>query len=572
MKYYAVTDDPNELLHYGVKGMKWGEHLFGTDTRRSPGYKRALGKLRNSVKKASSAIKKSSAQASMNRQQRQQERYNRAVQKAQQRVNIVEGLNNMHKLNNYEKRVARDQKAELKREKIAAKMDNIAQKNELKYAKNQLKMDKYIQKARQGKLKYGQLSDDQVHQITDRLSMERNARMLGSAEKSWRQQKKEAFRKGKLSGIERGTAAAMEEVARAGAVYGINHFMNRRKLNAAAKQEGKEEHIKNRAKNKKSRREMRQEVRTEAYDTELREGEINRRHLTSRGAARSLNKIEGNRLEQERVRKLNARMNDELDMANNTKYQKMLEDKNERERVRKLNETMNNALDMDRNTDYQRLLKRQEEDRFLTDEAHNAVRTARQNRENEERAERQREITAELAYKYNIFPGGNSNGNGQKGNKNGGGTAGFKDAEAAKEYYRRKYISKETVQQEQARLKREEAEAKRIAARNAAKAIVRNDLDNEFIDNFSRKMQERSNQMKQDREAEENRKRRREQALRNRLTVSSASSSSHLKSQKDAINDMSRGNTRYGNVDQSIVDTMFYFDKDKKRRGSSLKG
>ena len=25
MKYYAVTDDPNELMHYGVKGMKWGQ-------------------------------------------------------------------------------------------------------------------------------------------------------------------------------------------------------------------------------------------------------------------------------------------------------------------------------------------------------------------------------------------------------------------------------------------------------------------------------------------------------------------------------------------------------------------
>ena len=28
MKYYAVTDDPNELLHYGRLGMKWGQHIF----------------------------------------------------------------------------------------------------------------------------------------------------------------------------------------------------------------------------------------------------------------------------------------------------------------------------------------------------------------------------------------------------------------------------------------------------------------------------------------------------------------------------------------------------------------
>ena len=24
MKYYAVTEDPNELMHFGIKGMKWG--------------------------------------------------------------------------------------------------------------------------------------------------------------------------------------------------------------------------------------------------------------------------------------------------------------------------------------------------------------------------------------------------------------------------------------------------------------------------------------------------------------------------------------------------------------------
>ena len=24
MTYYAVTNDPNELMHFGIKGMKWG--------------------------------------------------------------------------------------------------------------------------------------------------------------------------------------------------------------------------------------------------------------------------------------------------------------------------------------------------------------------------------------------------------------------------------------------------------------------------------------------------------------------------------------------------------------------
>ena len=43
MKYYAVTEDPRELYHYGVKGMKWGQHIFGEDPRpKSPAYKKAM--------------------------------------------------------------------------------------------------------------------------------------------------------------------------------------------------------------------------------------------------------------------------------------------------------------------------------------------------------------------------------------------------------------------------------------------------------------------------------------------------------------------------------------------------
>ena len=61
MTYYAVTDDPNELVHWGVKGMKWGVRHDkprhpGSRRPRSVAYKRAQSKLgkmmRNGIKKA----------------------------------------------------------------------------------------------------------------------------------------------------------------------------------------------------------------------------------------------------------------------------------------------------------------------------------------------------------------------------------------------------------------------------------------------------------------------------------------------------------------------------------------
>lgn len=461
MKYYAVTEDPNELLHYGRLGMKWGKHIFG-DKPRSSGYKRALGKLKASVSKTKSSIQKSSAQRAITKQNKQQERYAKAVQKAQRRVNEIEGLNSLNKLQDYEraekkalKEAKRNARDEAKMKKYTMRAERAAMKQDLKYAKNEHRMNKYLQQARQGKLKYGKLSDDQVRQITDRLGMERSARSLGSAEKTWGQQKKEAFRRGKLAGIERGTAAAMEEVARGATVYGITKFMNRAHREAWAKQQGKEENIRNKERNKRSHKDIRDAIKNEAYEAEVREGQ----HWGAKSAANSLKEIEKSRLEDDRKRRLQARLQDEIDTENNAEYQKLMAQKSERERVRRLNETMNNALDMERNKDYQDLLTRQEEQRFLTDEAHNAVRNARQNRENEERAERQRELAAELAYKYNIFPSSNNNGGGGNKKKNGGGGGNpFNNLEEAQKYYERKHIRGETIQDEQARALARKAE------------------------------------------------------------------------------------------------------------------
>ncbi len=349
MKYYAVTEDPNELLHYGVKGMKWGQHIFGKE--RSPGYHRALGKLRSftrgtrgALRSAANAIKKSNTQRSIMKEQKQQDKYAQAVAKAQKRIQLTENLHTLDQMKSYERNTNKQYKTE---HKNLGKIDRAAAKREKLYAKSEAKMDKYIQQAREGKLKYGKLSDDQVQRITGRLASEKSARSLGSTEKSWRQQKKEAFRQGKLQGITRGTAAAMEEVARAGTIYGIQNFMNRRKMNAVARQEGKEQRLRNRAANKRTHRDIANEIKTEAFEARVREGEgvISRNLLRIPGAASQANylkKLETRQHEEARKLKLQDSMKDEMDKANNKDYQNMLAKQREQKRLQDIQDKLAN--------------------------------------------------------------------------------------------------------------------------------------------------------------------------------------------------------------------------------------
>ena len=146
MKYYAVTEDPNELMHYGILGMKWGVRKEGPrhsgSRKRSAAYKKAQSKLSKMMK---SGIKKAEAHWKA---------YNSPE------------------------------------------------------AKEQRFMKKAMQQARTGTLKYGKLTDDQVRRVTDRLALERNARQLGSTENPrYGKRLKMAVGEGIVRGVGMGTAS-----------------------------------------------------------------------------------------------------------------------------------------------------------------------------------------------------------------------------------------------------------------------------------------------------------------------------------------------------------------------------
>lgn len=340
MKYYAVTDDPNELLHYGVKGMKWGQHLFGDDLRpKSAGYKRALGKLKGFAKKAKSSVQKSATQHAMNKQKKQEDKFNKAVQKSQQRINMIENMRNVDRITSYENRVDRAYKNEQKAAKAAAKQDR-------KYARNERKMEKYTQLARENRLRYGKLSEDQINRIHDRLALENNTRALGGREKPrFRTRMKDALQEGILQGVVQGTAAGMKEVAVAKIQ---NRLGNKRALDRQSSNEAKRQKESSRIKNKKTTRELKQDFKQEVREQEIREGVgVMDRFNTFKGASRNLQKIESDRKERKRLEDVEARIRNEMDLEYNPDYQKMLANRQERKRIQDVQDRLNSDTDRD---------------------------------------------------------------------------------------------------------------------------------------------------------------------------------------------------------------------------------
>lgn len=156
MRYYAVTNDPNELMHFGIKGMKWG--VIRTDAQ--------LGHPRHSGSRRprSAAYKKASAKLSKSMQ------------------NGIEKIHTKWKEHNSPK------------------------------AKEERFMKKALQQARNGTLKYGKLTDAQVRRVTERLALEQDARRLGNTEQpKFSKRLKISIGEGIVKGIGQGTGAYIEE-------------------------------------------------------------------------------------------------------------------------------------------------------------------------------------------------------------------------------------------------------------------------------------------------------------------------------------------------------------------------
>lgn len=188
MTYYAVTDDPNELAHWGIKGMKWGVRHDkprhpGSRRPRSLAYKKAQSKLQKMMK---SGIKKAEAHW---------------------------------------------------------KEYNSPKAKEARF------MKKVMQQARTGTLKYGKLTDAQVRRVTERLALERNARQLGSTENPKMSKRiKMAVGEGIVRGIGQGTGAYIEERFRGRGRTTAEIKADKRK----AKYEGRDDVQKRRARNKQT--------------------------------------------------------------------------------------------------------------------------------------------------------------------------------------------------------------------------------------------------------------------------------------------------------------------------------
>ena len=160
MKYYAVTDDPNELMHFGIKGMKWGVirtpeqlgHHKAPKKPRSPAYMKASAKLSKAMRNG--------------------------IAKAQANWNVYNSPEN---------------------KAIRA------------YKKSEKKFQKHLQQAREGRLKYKNVSDDEVYRIQDRLALERQARLLSNTEKqSFGRRLRSSVGEGIIEGVGRGTSSYID--------------------------------------------------------------------------------------------------------------------------------------------------------------------------------------------------------------------------------------------------------------------------------------------------------------------------------------------------------------------------
>lgn len=206
MKYYAVADDPSELMHYGVKGMKWGQHIFG-DKPRSPGFKKAVSKLRasmkNGIKAKQAHWKQNSEMRSVKREAKRESNEAKVARQADARLAEALGAQAAREIRRDRRAARREVNREVRAER-----------------REQRNMDRYMQKARHGTLKYKKLRDDQIQSIAERLNLENQARRLSGNETPHMLTRiRRSIGEGVVRGVGSAVAVGIEENARARAKY-----------------------------------------------------------------------------------------------------------------------------------------------------------------------------------------------------------------------------------------------------------------------------------------------------------------------------------------------------------------
>lgn len=179
MTYYAVTNDPNELMHFGIKGMKWG-------VTRTP---EQLGHHKSPKSRTTRTAKPKENKPRSPAYQKASAKLGRAM-----RAGIAKAQANWAEYNSPANKAARAYIRDMKRDERA-------------YKRNEKAFQKHLQLAREGRLKYKGISDEEVGRITDRLALERSSRLLSGTEKqSFGRRLKERVGEGIIEGAGRGVS------------------------------------------------------------------------------------------------------------------------------------------------------------------------------------------------------------------------------------------------------------------------------------------------------------------------------------------------------------------------------
>lgn len=207
MKYYAVTDDPNELMHYGILGMKWGVLRTPEQLGHRKLPKTNVRKVQSLLKSAQKAQKRSPAYISASDKLRKMTKHGIKKAEANWFSNKKSSSINTAKVQSLMSKAPIKNRKSLFENVKNSVNDYMSPKN-----RSERLFEKHVQLARQGRLKYKGISDAEVARITKRLDLERQTRQLSGAEQpSFMRRLGSAVSEGFISGVGRGVSNRISE-------------------------------------------------------------------------------------------------------------------------------------------------------------------------------------------------------------------------------------------------------------------------------------------------------------------------------------------------------------------------